>query len=122
MAEAGLPAPEYRQNEFMVYATIRQAKDDAGQVAGNGGLNGDVNGGLNGGLNGTLNGTLSGTLNESQKSVLDFVAATPGVQAQVLIDKLLIPRDTLNKIIKTLTDRGLIERRGSKKTGGYYVK
>jgi ATP-dependent DNA helicase RecG len=27
MAEAGLPAPEYRQNEFMVYATIRQHKD-----------------------------------------------------------------------------------------------
>ena len=27
MAEAGLPVPEYRQNEFMVYATIRQAKD-----------------------------------------------------------------------------------------------
>ena len=27
MAEAGLPAPEYMQNEFMVYATIRQAKD-----------------------------------------------------------------------------------------------
>ena len=27
MEEAGLPAPEYRQNEFMVYATIRQAKD-----------------------------------------------------------------------------------------------
>ncbi len=114
MAEAGLPAPEYKQNEFMVYATIRQHGDAAGQVAGNGGLNG--------GLNGELNGTLSGTLNERQKSVLDFIAATPGVQAQVLIDKLLIPRDTLNKIIKTLTDRGLIERRGSKKTGGYYVK
>jgi ATP-dependent DNA helicase RecG len=43
MEEAGLPAPEYRQNEFMVYATIRQAKDAAGQVAGNG----DVYGGLN---------------------------------------------------------------------------
>ena len=27
MAEAGLPAPEYRQNEFMVYATIRQHGD-----------------------------------------------------------------------------------------------
>ena len=26
-AEAGLPAPEYKQNEFVVYATIRQAKD-----------------------------------------------------------------------------------------------
>ena len=94
--------------------------NDAGQVAGQ--VNGELNGQLNGQLNGTLNGTLSGTLNERQKSVLDFIAATPGVQAQVLIDKLLIPRDTLNKIIKTLTDRGLIERRGSKKTGGYYVK
>ena len=73
-------------------------------------------------VNGQLNGQLSGTLNERQKSVLDFIAATPGVQAQVLIDKLLIPRDTLNKIIKTLTDRGLIERRGSKKTVGYYAK
>ena len=83
---------------------------------------GQLNGQLSGTLNGTLSGTLSGTLNERQKSVLDFIAATPGVQAQVLIDKLLIPRDTLNKIIKTLTDRELIERRGSKKTGGYYVK
>ena len=27
MAEAGLPAPEYRQNEFMVYAIIRQHGD-----------------------------------------------------------------------------------------------
>lgn len=27
MEEAGQPAPEYRQNEFMVYATIRQHED-----------------------------------------------------------------------------------------------
>ena len=27
MEGTGQPAPEYRQNEFMVYATIRQAKD-----------------------------------------------------------------------------------------------
>jgi hypothetical protein len=27
MAEAGLPAPEFRQDEFMVYATIRQHGD-----------------------------------------------------------------------------------------------
>ena len=27
MEEAGQPAPEYRQNEFMVYATIRQHGD-----------------------------------------------------------------------------------------------
>ena len=27
MEGTGQPAPEFRQNEFMVYATIRQAKD-----------------------------------------------------------------------------------------------
>ena len=46
MEEAGQPAPEYRQNEFMVYATIRQHGDAVGQ------LNGELNGGLNGELNG----------------------------------------------------------------------
>ena len=74
------------------------------------------------GENGTLSGTLNGTLNERQNEVMDFIKASPGVQAQVIIDQLAIPRDTLNKILKVLTDRELIERRGSKKTGGYYIK
>lgn len=38
-----------------------------------------------------------------------------------LIADLAIPRGTLNKVIKRLADGGLVERRGSKKTGGYYV-
>ena len=38
MEEAGLPAPEYRQNEFMVYATIRQHRRNV-----NGTLNDPVN-------------------------------------------------------------------------------
>ena len=78
--------------------------------------------GKSGQLNGTLSGTLNGILNEKQNRVLDFIAASPGVQAQIIIDQLAIPRDTLNKILKVLTDKELIERRGSKKTGGYYVK
>ena len=44
------------------------------------------------------------------------------VQAQEIIERLSIPRDTLNKILKVLTDRDLIARRGSKKTCGYYAK
>lgn len=78
--------------------------------------------GGNGTLNGTLNGTSSGTLNEKQKVVLDFITASPGTQAQVIINQLAIPRDTLNKILRVLIDRDLVERRGSKKTGGYYAK
>lgn len=78
--------------------------------------------GESGQLNGQLNGQLTGTLNSKQMDVLAFITTTPGVQAQGIIDRLSIPRDTLNKILKVLTDRDLIERRGSKKTGGYYAK
>ena len=72
--------------------------------------------------NGGENVTLNGILNEKQKGVMDFITASPGVQAQVIIDQLAIPRDSLNIILKVLTDRDLIERRGSKKIGGYYIK
>lgn len=33
------------------------------------------------GENGILSGTLNGTLNERQKEVMDFIKASPGVQA-----------------------------------------
>ena len=83
---------------------------------------GEKSGGLNVHVNDTLNGTLNGTLNVKQKLVLDFITTSPGTKAQVIIDQLSIPRDTLNKILKVLIDRDLVERRGSKKTGGYYAK
>ena len=40
MEEAGLPAPEYRQNEFMVYATIRQHGDAVTEKVDESNLNG----------------------------------------------------------------------------------
>lgn len=124
MEEAGQPAPEYRQNEFMVYATIRQHQNAAIAEASSNPvqLNDGLNGGLSGTLNGTLSGTLSGTLNETQKIVYDVIFAKPGIQAKDIIEETGIPRDTLNKVLKALITRGLIERRGSKKTGGYYAK
>ncbi len=45
----------------------------------------------------------------------------PGVKALEITARLGIPRDTLNKIIKHLVDNQLIERLGSKKTGGYHI-
>ena len=110
MAEAGLPAPEYRQNEFMVYATIRQHGDAAGQVAGNG----DVNGGLNDQLNGQLN--------DSQKETFEFIKAHEGYNTTKIADGLGKPFRTIVKHINVLLELNMIERRGSKKTGGYYVK
>ena len=68
-----------------------------------------------------INGTLNGTLNEGQQKVLDFLVQHSGVQTKEIIEHLNIPLDTLNKHIRFLVKNKYIERRGSKKTGGYWI-
>ena len=46
----------------------------------------------------------------------------PGCMGKEITGALDMPRDTFNKIIRSLFEKELIERRGSKKTGGYWVK
>jgi len=84
-------------------------------------VNVPVNGTLNGILNGILNGTLNGTLNSTQQKVFDSIKTKPNIKAKEIAIILDMPLDTLNKQLRYLTTIGLIERRGSKKTGGYYV-
>ena len=72
MEEAGQPAPEYRQNEFMVYATIRHHRDSVNVE----------NGTLNGTLNDTLNDRLNGRLNPTQQKVYDSIVGNPGIKAK----------------------------------------
>lgn len=69
------------------------------------------------GLNGTLNGTLNGEL----ELLLDKIVENPGINLNELINILKRPRDTLNKQIKKLIVLNFIERRGSRKTGGYWI-
>ena len=83
----------------MVYATIRQAKDAAEQVAGNG----DVNGGLNGQLNGQLN--------DSQKETFEFIKAHEGYNTTKIADVLGKPFRTIVKHINVLLELNMIERR-----------
>jgi ATP-dependent DNA helicase RecG len=102
-------------------------QDDGGL---NGGLNkksGRLNGELNGSkseISGRLNdniGGLNGGLNEGLKFLLSVIRENPGIQVKELAKKLNRSIDTLDKQIKKLTKMNLIERRGSKKTGGYWT-
>ncbi|MBQ7459230.1 MAG: putative DNA binding domain-containing protein [Bacteroidales bacterium] len=65
-------------------------------------------------------GTLNGTLNPSQSGVLEFIGKNAGCNATAIISGMGISRNTINKILRTLIERHLIERRGSKKAGGYW--
>lgn len=120
MAEAGLPAPEYRQNEFMVYATIRQAKNAVAQVAGNGGFNGDVNGLANG--DDRANDRVNDSLNDSVNSTYQAIKANPGIQRKRISELTGKSIPTIDRHIALLAKSNLIEHRDSDKTGGYYAK
>ena len=63
-----------------------------------------------------------GGLNGGLKLLLDVIKSNPGIRAKdasALLDNR--PVSTIEKQIRELTGKGLIERRGSKKSGGYYV-
>ncbi len=71
-----------------------------------------------GGVNGQLKGQLSGQL----KAVYNLIAQKPGIIAKDISTELEKPYRTIIKQIYKLEDSGFVERRGSKKTGGYYSK
>ncbi len=104
MEGAGQPAPEYRQNEFMVYATIRQHGDAAGQ------LNGDDS------LNDSVNDSLSDSVNKTYLTI----KANPGIQRKRISELTGKSIPTIDRHIALLAKACLIEHRDSDKTGGYY--
>ena len=62
-------------------------------------------------------------LNEGLKSVLESIQNNPGIKAKEIAEKLDNRQiKTVDRQIKTLVEKELVERRGSKKTGGYYLK
>ena len=90
---------------------------DSPQILKNGILNVTVS--LN---NGILYGTVNGKLNNGQHIVLQTISDHSGMNANQLNNKLNIPISTINKYIGVLVKLKLIERLGSRKTGGYYLK
>lgn len=106
--EAGLPEPEYDFVQNFVCLTIRFKTPITPYVSGGGELNGGINGGINGGLN------------DGQKKTLDYICQHQGYNTKQVSIGLDVPFDTIEKQIRILLKRGLIEHRGSKKTGEYY--
>ena len=102
----GVPEPEYEVNGGFVRIVFRRA------------TNGDDS--VNEGVNGDVNGELNGELNASQKATLQFIIEHEGCTASGISEMTKIPFSTIDKHVRVLLKVGMIERRGSKKTGGYY--
>jgi ATP-dependent DNA helicase RecG len=75
------------------------------------------------GVDSTLNNPdLNGGLNDGQQNVLRLIQKNEGIKVKEISIRLNSPIDTVDKQIKVLIKKNLIERQGSKKTGGYYKK
>lgn len=53
--------------------------------------------------------------------VMDLIMRNPGVQRKDLAAALNVTEKTVGRYLATLISEGKIERRGSKKTGGYWI-
>ena len=60
-------------------------------------------------------------LNDGQMKVLDCIKAYPGLKVPGIEAETGIPAKSIERHIKVLIERNLIEHRGSKKTGGYHA-
>ena len=106
MEDAGLPAPEYSNNAFMLNATIQNNNTD-----------GEING-----EDGEINGE-DGEINFDKNELLVYnaIAANPTATRSDLIEMLDISARTIDRAIKSLKEKSAIERIGSKKTGYWSI-
>lgn len=106
MENAGLPAPEYADNAFMLNVTIRNGK-----------VNGEVNG-----EDGKVNGEVKfDDFSKNELLVYEVIADNPATTRTVLIETLDISARTIDRAIKSLKDKGAIVRVGSDKSGHWEI-
>lgn len=103
MAAAGLPAPEYHDNAFMLNATIR-----------NGVIN-EMDGVISKVINGAIN------ISASEQAVLTTIKKKPRITKVELQKETCLGKSTIDRAIKSLNEKCLIERVGSNKTGYWRI-
>jgi ATP-dependent DNA helicase RecG len=76
----------------------------------------DVNGGVSGGVNGGVNG------GNIEKTILELVQNNDNINSKRIKQLVNIPHRTIERYLSKLKAEGLIEFRGTPKTGGYSIK
>jgi predicted HTH transcriptional regulator len=82
----------------------------------------EENGGVSCGVNdknGGVNGGVSGGVNEIQLKILNLIKENQHISVMEIAEKIDKPRRTIENNMKQLKIKGIIERFGSDKTGGY---
>jgi ATP-dependent DNA helicase RecG len=143
MANNGSPEPQFETNDsysyFITTLPIHPAflEDEAINEPLNGPLNPkqyeientDYENGTyivrdSGPLNGPLNkknGPLNGPLKNETTQIIEIIANQPGIARLDIIKKMGKGKTSVYRYLKILKDNDLVEYRGAKKTGGYFL-
>jgi len=70
-------------------------------------------------INDTINDTVSDSIKERLSKAIELLLEKPGLKINQLIDKLEVSERTAKRDLERI--RALVEYRGSKKTGGYFL-
>ena len=71
---------------------------------------------------GTLNGTLKNdNLADNELTLLSILLSNPSISLSDASDRMGIFRRTVSRIVASLQDKGIVERKGSKKQGSWKI-
>jgi ATP-dependent DNA helicase RecG len=118
---------EFDLNTFGVFGVIIKEKSiekinaDFSKPWEDGTLNADIL--KDGSLNGSLNDDIlkDGTLKNDLTKILELIQKQSGITQLSIIKEIEKGRRTIFRYLNILKTKGLIEYKGSKKTGGYYL-
>jgi len=68
----------------------------------------------------TLGEVASNSVKDRLVEISQIIANKPGIKVKGIQEEVDVSRETIKKDLKVLIDKGLVEYRGSLKTGGYY--
>lgn len=103
MEKAGLPAPEYRNESFMLNAVIR-----------NGVLSGVIND-----ENGVTNDVIK--LTKTEQLILDYITENTTATIDEMVAATGKSSSTIDRTIKKLKEKGVLKRDGANKNGSWIV-
>lgn len=102
MEEAGLPEPKFETQGFFTVTFMKRI-------------------GANKADGDRINDRLNDRLNLREKRVLEILSESPGLRTNELSGLLGVSNSTLSRSLKNLVNLGVIEYRGAKKNGGYFI-
>lgn len=112
MENAGLPAPEYTDNAFMLNVTIKNGVTNE--------VINDKNEVINEVIN-DKNEVINDTLSDNEQILYNVISVNPNITKLEMKAQTNLSMSTIDRNIKSLKEKGILQRVGSNKAGNWII-